>query len=150
MAAPNYTYDPLKVVVAIGGNIIVGFSDTEAIGSEFDEAFWEYTSGWAQGARTFNNNRSGMISLELMISSPSNGILQGYATAALNKNPDTFAALITDNNGSEIVTADVAWVEKPPRRGWSKTGLPTRQWQLKTGNLKFVGGGGYPALGNAA
>lgn len=144
-SAPNYTYDPLKVVVAVGGNIIEGFARGESIGADYDEDHWAYTPGWGYGARTFNNNRQGMITLSLLHVSPSNAILQSYIAAAFAKNPDTFTALITDNNGAEIVSADVAWVQKAARRGWSND-LPTREWTLKTGNLKFVGGGGAEAL----
>ena len=135
------TYDPAKVSVIVGGHIVQGFADGEFVSAaRNNDTFSRVGGADGEQTRAKSNDRSGTITITLMQSSNSNGVLQGFASADEVSNGGLVPVLIKDSNGNELVIATKAWVQKPSDRGFGKENTD-RQWVFETGELIFAGGG---------
>ena len=129
------SYDPSKVSVIIGGEIILGFVASKFITVSFAEAALTYTAGLSSGAISRNPNRQGSFMIELLQTSPSNDHLQQYISRARNDEDGWyFSVLILNNRGGEIASADSAWITKEPDLEFSKV-AGSKKWSIQTGNL---------------
>ena len=135
------TYDPKQVSVIIGGYIVSGYADGTFVTLARNNDNWTRQGG-ADGEQTRakSNDRSGLLTITLMQSSLSNGVLQGFAIADELGNSGTFSFLVKDNNGTEIAAAEIAWVQKPSDKSYAKEN-ENREWIIETGELNYLGGG---------
>ena len=99
--------------VIVGGVIITGYADGDAIQAEPNEDKWTQTVG-ADGGVTYNesNNETGVITLTLKPSSSSIPVLR-----ALYKSGDSFNTLIQDTANNVRVTGEDCRIQKWPAFG---------------------------------
>lgn len=135
------TYDPAKVSVIVGGHIVEGYADGEFVtATRNSDTFSRQGGASGEQTRAKSNDRSGTFTITLMQSSVSNAVMQGFALADEVGNAGLVPVLIKDSNGSELATAEQAWIQKPSDKGFAKE-VGDRQWVLETGELIFAGGG---------
>lgn len=136
-----YQYDPKNVSVVVGGKILKGFADGTFVLCERNEQAYNLKVGVdGEGTRAKSNNKSGKITVTLIQSSSSNDVLSAFALADEASNTGAVPFLLRDNNGTTLVTALTAWVQKFANVEDAKE-VSTRVWVLETDELNmFVGG----------
>lgn len=135
------TYDFKQVAVIVGGSLITGFAEGDAITVEHDEDDWSLQVG-AEGdaTRSKSNNKAGKITLRLQQASESNLILDGYRKADLLSNAGTLPVMVKDGSGNSLHTAEQAWIVKPPSAGFGMESAD-REWVIQTHELISIEAG---------
>lgn len=137
------SYDPSQVVVTVGGVIVSGFSDGDAIVAEREEDAYSKKVGIDGGvARARNANKSGTFTFRLLQTSGANAALSALvATDDLtNEGLPTFPISIFDGSGASLATASQCWIRKVPAMTMAKD-TSDNEWQFDAADLKiFLGG----------
>ena len=140
------TYDPTQVTCVIGGNIIEGYSEGEAITIEMDSPLWRLHKGQTSSVFVKNPHRGGKIMLQLLQSSPSNARLQKYLDKArAGTSPGAFDILIENNRGGEVCRATACVIEGEPQLIFGNT-PQDRRWTILSGNMLFQAATDYPEV----
>ena len=136
------TYDFKQVAVIIGGRQITGFAEgDDAVTVERDEDMWSMQVGAdGEATRSKSNNRAGKITLKLKAASESNAILDGFALSDELANGGLVPALIKDNSGESLHSAEQAYIVKRPAVTLGDE-ESDREWVLQTDNLIMHEGG---------
>jgi hypothetical protein len=134
-------YDPLKVVLTIGGVAIEGYADGTFITVARNNQMWTLQSGASgETARSKSNDRSGTVEIVLMQTSMSNDLLSGKVKADELTNGGKFLLGIDDEHGKTLVAGLESWVQQQPSTEFAKE-LSERTWIIETGDLEmFIGG----------
>jgi len=126
------TYDPKQVVVIIGGHIVSGYADGTFVNVERNEDSFALTVGSdGDACRSNNQNRSGRITLTLGQWSESNTFLSALVSADELSGNGVVPALVKDNSGTSLHTAENAWVVKPATSANDRA-PQTREWIVET------------------
>jgi hypothetical protein len=135
------TYDPKNISLIVGGKIITGFGDATFITVERNEQAFNLKVGVdGEGARSKNNNKSGKVTFVLMQTSSSNDDMSALAAADELSNSGVVPLYMKDHNGTTLVGALSAWIQKLPNIEEAKE-VSMRTWILETDELNmFVGG----------
>lgn len=137
------TYDPGQVDVILAGIPIDGFADGTFISAEQDEDSFSLTIGSSgEGARAKSRNESATITFTLLQTSSSNDALSAlHNTDILSPNGDGIGPLlIKDNSGRTLISAQTAWIQKPPVAEYARE-ISNREWTIRTDKLlQFHGG----------
>lgn len=129
------TFNLKKVACILGGNIITGFADGDAISIEYDEDHWSLTVGAdGEGVRSKSNNLAATITIRLLQSSPANEILQNFWNADKIADNGVFPLMIKDNSGNSVHVAAQAWVQKQAPAKYAKEAAE-REWVIRTDEL---------------
>ena len=133
------TYKPGDVRMTVGGSIMHGFADGTFINVEYDEDAVTKTMG-ADGecSRSISSNTSGRITMTLMQTSDSNGVLSLLAIADRQSGGGIVPVTVTA--GQSVYAAAQAWVVKMPPGGFEKEAT-TREWNLDCASLDVYEGG---------
>lgn len=128
-------YNPKEVSLIVGGNIIKGYADGEFINVARNEDSYTLQVG-ADGdaTRSKSNNKSGTIIITLRQGSPSNAILAAFNQADELNDSGIVTALVKDNSGQSLHSAETIWVRKPADAPYARE-AGDRQWTLETDNL---------------
>ena len=138
----TFAYDPERVSVIVGGEIITDFPKGTLIQVSMTAKQFSYTPGLASGVRTYDPNKHGTIRISILQGSPSNLILDKYLQADIN--PTTvgyFPLIINDNNAingnvSWLCKAPTCWVAQYP--DWTLAdGQNTKTWTLETNAIDY-------------
>lgn len=138
------TFDPKDVTVTVDGKIITGFAE-EMVSAERENPQVDDLSG-AQGdvARVITNDKRGIITISLLPTSPSNLILSDLMNLdGVNQANVIFPLVIKDNRGSDLISAEDAWITQPPRTVYNKS-IETREWTIRAAKLDMVIAGIQP------
>ena len=139
--ANSLTYDPSQVTVTFTGANIHGFIDGSFIKAERDEsAFFLQIGADGEFARAKNKNKAGKVTVTLQQTSVSNDTFAAAAKLDELGNGGYGALIIKDLNGTTLLNAQTAWVDKIAPLELGKE-LGQREWVLRTGYIDiFVGG----------
>ncbi len=135
------TYDPKDLAVTVDGRILTGLGE-EMIAAERLNPQVESVAG-AQGdvARAMTNDKRGSVTIQVLATSPANLILSDIVNDdGVNGSNRIFPLLVKDNRGSDVLGAEDAWIENPPRTVYSKT-IEMREWVIQCAQLDMVIGG---------
>lgn len=134
-------YDPNLVTVICGAKIIQGFGDGTIIQVERNEqAFTLKVGVTGEACRARSRNRSAKVTLTLLQSSSSNDDLSDFALLDETTGAGTFPFLLKDADGTTLVSAVTAWVQKFPNAEYAKD-VSQREWVIETDELlMYVGG----------
>ena len=134
------TYDAKQVSVIVGGHIVEGLADgTYVTVTRNNDSFALTMGADGEGARAKSNDKSGTVELTLLQTSASNDVLTGFANADEISNSGQVPILIKDQNGSTLVEAATAWIQKPADVTFGKE-IEERSWVLESDDLTlFVG-----------
>jgi len=141
------TYDPKKVVLSFGGIPISGYADGTFINVARESDSFTKTSG-ADGvvSRAKSNDKSGMVTVTLAQTSPSNDILSSIAQLDEKLNTGVLPLICKDNSGRSLFAANNAWIRKPADAPFGKE-IDNREWTIDCENLEnFIGGNSDAAI----
>lgn len=135
------TYDPSKVSLIIGGNIISGWGEGSFITASRDEDTWLAVVGSdGRVARARNANKKGIIQFTLLQTAPSNDVCSAMHNLDELTGTPPGASQIVDQLGNTLVSGDECFLLKPAEIEFDK-GVIGRQWTLVVPNMNvFVGG----------
>lgn len=135
------TYNPLLVVITFKGNIISGFADGTFLMVERDtETFSKVIGASGEVCRVRSLDRSGKATITLLQSSVSNDILSAINTLDELTGEGVGAFLVSDLNGTTLLAAPNAWIEKPASAEFGKE-LSDREWVLALDQVEMGIGG---------
>jgi len=139
--ANSLTYSPDQVTVTFTGANIHGFIDGSFVKAERDEsAFFLQIGADGEYARARNKNKAGKVTIILQQTSVSNDVMAAAAKLDELNSGGHGALIIKDLNGTTLLNAKEAWVDKIAPLDFGKD-LGQREWVLRTGLLDiFVGG----------
>lgn len=135
------TYDPNEVICIVGGAIISGYADGTYLNVERDEQMFQKVVG-ADGfvSRAKSNNKSGVLTLTLQQTSPSNDVLSGFMVADELTNSGIVPVFIKDAIGTTVLVSGEGWVQQMPAVGYAKE-VNNREWSIAMAQINaFVGG----------
>jgi hypothetical protein len=136
------TYDPGEIAGTFKGVPFLGFMDGTAISVSRSEDSWEMTVGsQGDGARVRKRNRSGVVTLTLQQTSPTNAKLAAIAELDEESGTGTGELFIKDLLGNDLIVAEIAWIVKPPDMEYGDT-LSGREWNFACHELRMYAGGG--------
>lgn len=136
-----HTYDPKLLVVTFSGVPLLGFADGTFLTVERSEDMWNEVTG-ADGitSRAKTNNKSGLATLTLVQTSPSNDVLSALAQADEDFNTGVRPFTATDLEGTTKIFSALGYVKRIPSSEYGKE-ITNREWQLFLADTKiFVGG----------
>jgi len=106
-------YDPKEVIVTVNGLQISGFVDGEFINYERDkDSFVKRVGADGRVTRAKSNDKTGLLNITLLHTSPSNDVLSALHIADQQANNGVFQLLVVDLSGASIIQGE-AWVRKP-------------------------------------
>lgn len=142
MSAPLGTYDPSRVIIAVGSVIVTGFGPDGFIkvARNEDGVMLQMGAG-GDGAITINQNKSGTIDLTLMQTSPSNLLLSAILRLMEGAGKGVVPFQVKDvlDKGT-LCSAQSCWVKKWPDMERAKE-LGVVTWPLESNQIEFFIGG---------
>ena len=135
------TYDPKNVSISLNGIPLNGFADGTFLTVEREEDAFNKTVG-SDGivSRAKSNNRSGMATLTLSQTSPSNDVLSSIALADELDNAGVGSFVVKDQLGTTKVFAGTAWVRKIASPSFGKE-IENREWVIDLAQVDIFTGG---------
>lgn len=137
------SYDPEQVVVTIGGVILSGFSDGDAITARRAEDMYSVRAGTDGGvARARNASKLGEFEFKLLQTSAANDLLSTLlATDDLtNDGAPVLPIGIMDGSGRSLAVATQCWIKSIPEAIFGKE-VSERVWVFSAADLKIFHGG---------
>lgn len=149
MADPVQTFDPGRYVLIFRGREIVQFADGTFIKWSRDEAAYKKkTGGQGTTVRVRNRNTAAKCMVTLQQTSPSNNDLTEAADLDELEIPLGVGELmLVDLNGTTVIHAQQAWIEKRPDYEVSDD-LGGNEWSIDTGPCEYSVGGGAGLVPN--
>lgn len=143
MAELTGSYDPAQVIVTVGGVILSGWSDGDAIiARRSEEMFFTKVGNDGAVGRARNANKSGEFEFRLLQTSGVNDLLSGLVNAddLLNDGKAVVPISVFDGSGTSLAAATQCWVKSLPEMTFGKE-VGERVWVFSAADLKmFVGG----------
>jgi hypothetical protein len=136
-----HTYDPRSVLIAFGGFPIVGFADGTFLNVVRNNDMWsEVVGASGETARAKSNDKSGLATLTLMQTSPSNDVLSSLALQDENLNTGVRPLLVKDGLGTTTLFSATGYIKKVADAGFAKE-VGTREWSIYLVDLTIYVGG---------
>ena len=137
------TYDPAEVIIILGTITWEGFADGEFATLEEDEDAYSMQVGTdGEAARSKSNNRGATFTGTLLHTSLTNSLLSALHNLDRNSTSGVGVVpfMIKDGSGSALHTAETAWIQRAPSRGYGREAGP-REWVIRMNNLVSFDGG---------
>lgn len=135
------TYDPAAVTVSYKGINITGYQDGTFIKAERSEdMFTKHAGSGGEVVRVQNRNKTGKVTVTLMMSSPTNDLLVAMALQDELTGRNFGAILIKDLHGNAKVESHEAWIMKMPDFDRAKESGST-VWVFECSDLDIRPGG---------
>lgn len=134
-------YDPKRIVVTFAGILVQGYAEGTFVNAERNEDQFELSVGGdGRGTRVRNNNRSGLVTLTLQQTSPTNDLLSFRAQLDELNGLGHGSFMLKDLNGTTLCKAEAAWIRKYPNSEYSDTDAG-REWTIECEILEMFPGG---------
>jgi hypothetical protein len=136
------TYNLANVVITVGGIVIEGFGESDAVSYEPNSPIWETTVG-ADGevTRSATNDRSGNLTFTIMSTSGSLKVFSAFM--AVSKQVavgDIFPVFIKDLGSGDQLIAEQCWIEEEASMEFGKAAAE-REWTVKAAKVSTMQGG---------
>ena len=134
-------YDAKNIFASLGVVSVQGFMPDSFLSIEYNNDFWTVQVGvdGKSNTRSKNNDRSAIITLSILQTSPTHDQLSAQLALDEAGNVGQAPLLIKDNSTGALFTARNCWIKKPPTavfsgeaQGW--------EWTLETDRLVAVYG----------
>lgn len=134
-------YDPAQVVVIFGGHKVEGMAPSSRVKITFPELYTKVVGIDGEVGRGKKNDRTAMVSIELLQTSNSNDILQGFFLADdLAPAGAPLPLMIKNLNGSALFVCPGAWIKKLPEVTYAGD-VGANTWEIDCSETEsFVGG----------
>lgn len=135
------TYDPKKVVLAVGGVPIGGYADGTFISMErTNDAYMVQSGADGEVSRAKSNDRTGQLTITLAQTSDSNDVLSVIAQLDERANAGVVPIILKEIGGNTVVFSGTGWVRKMPVVEYAKE-ISNREWILDLAESEvFIGG----------
>lgn len=134
-------YDPGRIIVTFKGAQIQGYADgTFVKWSRRVETFKDSAGAGGDVVRVRSRDKRGTVVITLQAASSSNDVLQAFADADEATGLGYGTLMIKDANGTTLIVAEKAWVEKLPD-GEYATDASNREWTIACAELVIKNGG---------
>lgn len=132
-------FDPKQVVTEFAG-IVTGYAGGTFLKAARANPTWKTVVG-SDGTvvRVRSRDATGMVTLTLMQSSPTNDIFSALAALDELSGEGVLPLLIKDLNGTGLVIASEAWIEGPSELGYGAD-LENREWKIMCADITILGG----------
>lgn len=138
---PAPTYRPQDVTVTFNGVPISGFAPGTFVAWTRNNDTYRIAVGSAgEAGRAASGDKSGTVTVTLLQSAESNGILSALAAADELDGSGVGALVVTDLSGLTVIAAPSAWIRKPAD-GELSNELTNREWVFETDELQIFDGG---------
>ena len=144
MASPIVgTYDPKKVIINFGGNILSGFTDGTFVEIAPNDAdgFKKRVGADGEVVRAMSADNTHEITVTLMQSSLSNQVLSTIRNTDKLTGMSMMPLTVTDLNGATLGFWPQAWIRGDPTWGYGVEDTD-RQWTFDTGQQATDNKGG--------
>lgn len=138
------SYDPNQVIVTVGGVILNGFSDGDAIIARRSEDVYMTRVGVDGGvARARNANKMGEFEFKLLQTSQANDLLSALLATddLINDGLSVIPIGLVDGSGRTLCAATQCWIKTLPEAIFGKE-VSERVWVFSAADLKIFFGGG--------
>lgn len=136
-------YDSNQVQVAFAGIPVQGYADGDFLTVTWEtDSFSDVAGTDGDVSRSKTNDQRATVEIILMNTSPTNDLLSAVWQADLNTpgGAGVGSLLVTDLNGTTLLTAGNAWISKAPDITYGRE-ANERTWTLRVDKLvAFVGG----------
>ena len=128
------TYNPKKVTISLGNNIVTGFADDSFVTIDPNgDGVTKKVGCDGEIVRSISPDDTYIVKLSVLQTSPTNAWLQRMFAADVENGTGMFPILVKDLSGSTVFKAAQAWPAKPASRGFGKESS-NREWELHTGS----------------
>lgn len=134
-------YDPVEILVSVGGVSISGFApDTFVSATRDNPVFSKVVGADGEVCRVRSRSKTGTIKLTLLSTSVSNDVLTAFVLVDEATGAGVIPILIKDNLGTTTMLGGEGWVEGYADVAFGKEG-GTREWSIGIAEFSpFVGG----------
>jgi len=134
-------YDPGRIIVTFKGAQIQGYAEgTFVKASRAEETFKTNVGAGGDVVRIRNRNKMGSVVVTLQAASSSNDTLQSFVDLDELTGLGYGALMIKDLNGTTLVVAEKAWVQKPADAEYGAEN-PNREWIIDCAEIVVKNGG---------
>lgn len=134
-------YDPGRIIIIFKGAQIQGYAEGSFVkASRAEETFKTSAGAGGDVVRVRNRNKMGSVVVTLQAASASNDVLQAFLDTDEATGLGYGALMIKDLNGTTLVVAEKAWVQKPADSEYSAD-APNREWTIDCAELLIKNGG---------
>lgn len=137
------TYDPVQVVVTVGGVIVTGFSDGDSIIARRSEDS-SFVRAGIDGAvgRARNASKLGEFEFRLLQTSDANDGLSALVAIddMVNDGLITVPVSVLDGSGRSLAVGTQCWLKNVPEMTFGKE-VGERVWIFSVADLKIFSGG---------
>lgn len=137
---PTYTYDPKRFDVVVGGHLVSGLDEGDAISIEPNaDLYTDKIGNQGDVVRSRSADSTYTLTLRLLGGSPSNSALAALVAADRAGNA-AFSVMIRNTLGREFVAAATAWVSKRPALAFGAEAGP-KEWVIRLTDVEVYEGG---------
>lgn len=143
MAELTGSYDPSRVIVTVGGVILSGWSDGDAIIARRAEDAYSTRVGIDGGvARSRNANKMGEFEFRLLQTSSANDAMSALFNVddLVNDGLAVVPVSVVDGSGRSLASATQCWIKTVPEATFGKE-AGERIWVMSAADLKIFHGG---------
>jgi len=135
------TYNPKKVLLSWGPVLFEGYADGSMIeATRNNQAVNLAIGSTGAGCRAISNDKSGTVTVNLLQSSLTNGLLNAQAIIDEASGDAVYPLFLKDLSGLDAVVAESAWIQKNADATYERE-TANRTWIFETDALiVFVGG----------
>jgi hypothetical protein len=134
------TYDPTLIVISFAANLITGYADGTFVKVARNADLWKaYIGADGKVARAKNADKSGVVTLTIASTSPSNDILSAAAIQDEKTSTGAYPFLMKDQGGTSIASSQLAWVQKIADIEMGKE-VVAREWAIFCPELYMLAG----------
>lgn len=134
-------YDPGRIIVIFKGAQIQGYAEGSFVkASRSEETFKTSVGAGGDVVRVRNRNKMGSVVITLQAAAASNDVLQAFHDTDELTGLGYGALMIKDLNGSTLITAEKAWIQKPAD-GEYGADSPSREWTIDCAEIIIKNGG---------
>ncbi len=134
------TYDPQKNSIVVNKKTIAGFGGSTFLKASRNEDLWTLVVGAdGQWCRVKNANKSGILEITLLQSSPANDVLAAMVNTDEQQGNNAGAVAFKDASGTAVASGPVGWVKKVADIERGKE-LSESVWQIEVPELTLVPG----------
>ncbi len=138
------SYDPAQVICTVGGVILSGFSDGDAIiARRAEDVYFNRVGADGGVARARNANKMGEFEFKLLQTSPANDLLSSLlAVDDLSNDGLVLIPIgVLDGSGRSLAAATQCWIKTIPEATFAKE-VSERIWVFTAADLRIFHGGG--------
>lgn len=143
-----YIYDPLKVSLVFGTVTAEGFAaGSMIVATRNNDSIQRFAGGTGNQTITRNADRSGMITVNLQQTSPTNDAFSIiHNIFETSDAPIVLPVSLSDGYGTTVINGAKAWLTKPADKDFGDAdNISTSTWVIEVAEMNVFNGGNIEA-----